>query len=107
MKKIITTAGIFAIASASTSAYAYSGEYMARQAVITIEQARIIAHKAFPGKIMDEELEKENGGSGLRYSFDIKKGKIEQEVGVDAKSGALLENDRETSDKEVKHHNKD
>jgi uncharacterized membrane protein YkoI len=48
--------------------------------------------KAHPGKITDEELEKEKGGSGLRYSFDIQNGKVTQEVGVDAKTGELLEN---------------
>jgi uncharacterized membrane protein YkoI len=37
-------------------------------------------------------LEKERGGSGLRYSFDIKNGKITHEVGVDAKTGKVLEN---------------
>jgi hypothetical protein len=42
-----------------------------------------------------EELEKEKGGSGLRYSFDIKIGGVTHEVGVDAKSGKLLENSAE------------
>jgi hypothetical protein len=39
-----------------------------------------------------EELEKEKGGSGLRYSFDIKNAGVTHEVGVDAKTGKLLEN---------------
>lgn len=52
----------------------------------------MIALKAHPGKITDEELEREKGGSGLRYSFDIQHGKVKQEVGVDAKTGVLLEN---------------
>lgn len=62
------------------------------QARISMEQARAIALKAHSGKITDEELEQEKGGSGLRYSFDIQKGKVTQEVGVDAKTGKLLEN---------------
>lgn len=37
------------------------------------------------------ELEKERGGSGLRYSFDVKDGKTTHEVGVDAKTGKVLE----------------
>jgi uncharacterized membrane protein YkoI len=37
-------------------------------------------------------LEKEKGGSGLRYSFDIKNGSVVHEVGVDAKTGKILEN---------------
>ncbi len=48
--------------------------------------------KAQTGKITDEELEHEAGGSGLRYSFDIKNGSVTHEVGVDAKTGKVLEN---------------
>ena len=98
MKKFIMTAGIVAITSASIAAHAYTGEYMAEQAKITIRQARAIALKAYPGKITDEELEKEKGGSGLRYSFDISKAGHEHEVGVDAKTGKVLENSREQTD---------
>lgn len=47
--------------------------------------------KARPGKIVDEELEKEPGGGGPRYSFDIRAVKDTYEVGVDAQSGAVLE----------------
>ena len=81
---------IFALAG--TSAFAYTGQEFAKDAKINIEQARAIALKAHPGKITDQELEKEGGGSGLRYSFDIRHGKVTQEVGVDAKTGAVLEN---------------
>lgn len=55
-------------------------------------EARAIALKSFPGSITSEELEKEWGGSGLRYSFDIKNGARLHEVGVDAKTGRVLEN---------------
>ena len=58
-------------------------------------EARAIALKAHPGKITDEELEKEKGGTGLRYSFDIKRGTVTQEVGVDAQTGKVLENKKE------------
>jgi uncharacterized membrane protein YkoI len=51
--------------------------------------------KARPGTITDEELEKEKGGSGLRYSFDVKNGKVTYEVGVDAQTGRVLENSKE------------
>ena len=57
-----------------------------------MSEARAIALKAYPGKIMQEELEREGGGSGLRYSFDLKQGKQWREVGVDAMTGQLLEN---------------
>ncbi len=55
-------------------------------------EARAIALKTFPGNITSEELEKERGGSGLRYSFDIKNGARLHEVGVDARTGRVIEN---------------
>lgn len=73
-------------------ALAYKGENLAGHAKIGISEARAIALKAHPGKITDEELEKEKGGSGLRYSFDIKTARGVQEVGVDALTGKVLEN---------------
>jgi uncharacterized membrane protein YkoI len=79
----------------SAGAFAYAGEKLAAKAKITIEEARSIALKAQPGTITDEELEKEKGGSGLRYSFDIKSGKVTYEVGVDAVTGNVLENSKE------------
>ena len=58
-------------------------------------QVRVIALKSHPGKITDAELEREGGGSGLRYSFDIKSAGKTFEVGVDAATGAVLENKAE------------
>lgn len=78
-----------------TVAIAYTGEELAKDAKIGIQAARNIALKVRPGKITDEELEKEEGGSGLRYSFDIKTGSRTYEVGVDAATGKVLENKRE------------
>jgi uncharacterized membrane protein YkoI len=76
----------------SVNASAYTGQELAGKANVSMEKARAIALKAHPGTITDSELENEGGGSGLRYSFDIRHGKVIQEVGVDAKTGALLEN---------------
>ena len=76
-------------------AYAYKGSNLALLSKITIEQARASALKAHPGTITDEELERESGGSGLRYSFDIKAAGGTQEVGVDARTGRVLENAKE------------
>ena len=64
---------------------------------VTMPQARKIALAAFPGKIVKEELEKETGGSGLRYSFDIKSTSSTHELGVDAMDGKVLENSVEGS----------
>jgi uncharacterized membrane protein YkoI len=79
-------------AAFSLDASAYTGEKFSSEARVNMEEAREIAHKAHPGKITDAELEKEKGGSGLRYSFDIRQDGVIQEVGVDAKTGAVLEN---------------
>jgi uncharacterized membrane protein YkoI len=94
-RKLPVLASIFAVLICG-GASAYTGEELAKDAKITLFEARAIALKAFPGKITDEELEKENGGSGLRYSFDIKRDGVTHEVGVDAKTGKLLENSVES-----------
>jgi hypothetical protein len=83
------------LAGASVPAFAYTGEELAGTAKLSLNQARAIALKAVPGTIADLELEKEDGGSGLRYSFVIKKGGKAYEVGVDAQTGAILENQPE------------
>ena len=70
----------------------FTGEKYAKEAKITLDQARAIALKTYAGEIVTQELEKERGGSGLRFSFDIKNGKVTHEVGVDAKTGKVLEN---------------
>jgi len=85
----------WALAGVPGIASAFAGQELAGQARVGIEQARAIALKAAPGKITDEELEREPGGSGLRYSFDIRRGGKTWEVGVDAQSGAVLENHAE------------
>ena len=85
---------VLLLATAGPAA-AYTGQQLAGKTKITIEQARAIALKAHPGRITDEELERERGGSGLRYSFDIKSGRVTREVGVDAVSGRVLENKAE------------
>ena len=92
---------LFALAIVSVSpillngAIAYTGEKLAKTAKVTMQQATEIALKARPGKITDKELEREAGGSGLRYSFDVKSNGVTFEVGVVALTGALLENAKE------------
>jgi uncharacterized membrane protein YkoI len=94
-QKHVMTALALGLTVAAVNAFAYTGEKFAGQARISMDQARAIALKTHSGSITDEELEQEKGGSGLRYSFDIKNGKLTQEVGVDAKTGKVLENDPE------------
>jgi Peptidase propeptide and YPEB domain len=76
-------------------ALAFTGEKLAKDATISIAEAPAIALKTRPGMITDEELEKEKGGSGLRYSFDIRTATRVREVGIDAKTGAVLEDAKE------------
>ena len=102
MKHVLAAATAFSLVTGSlavaqtadpgATATTYAGAKLAPQAHITISEARVIALKARPGQITDQELENEGGGSGLRYSFDIKSDGKTHEVGVDAKTGKVLEN---------------
>ena len=76
----------------ATDAFALTGEQYLSQATVPPPQARKLALKAYPGKIVTEELEQESGGSGLRYSFVIRHNGAKHEVGIDAKTGKVLEN---------------
>jgi len=91
----LAAAGLCGSALAMPAHAAFKGHELAGQAKVSLAQARVTALKARPGMVTDQELEKEGGGSGLRYSFDIKSGARTFEVGVDAKSGAVLENGAE------------
>jgi uncharacterized membrane protein YkoI len=91
--RFLLPAALFAVFLAgATKGLTYPGEELANFAKVSLADARTIALKTFPGKIKDEELEKEKGGSGLRYSFDIGRGRVTHEIGVDAKTGKVLEN---------------
>lgn len=92
--KVTAAACSFLIAS-TTGAFAYTGEQFARDANISLEQARAIAAKARLGRITDQELEKKVGGSGLRFSFNVENDGKTYEVGIDAKTGKILENKTE------------
>jgi uncharacterized membrane protein YkoI len=87
--------GLALAAGVAHAATAAPDHQLAKQARITPARAQAVALAARPGVVKDQELEKEAGGSGLRYSFDIDaKGRV-YEVGVDAKTGQVLENARE------------
>lgn len=70
----------------------HAGQAQQKGAALGPASARAIALKAQPGTVADYELEREKGGSGLRYSFDIKTAGQTHEVGVDARTGTVLEN---------------
>ena len=88
---VIASGGVYSFGQEQKTG-AYTGSQYAREAKISLEEARTRALKAFRGKIVAEELEREKGGSGLRYSFDIRRDGVTQEVGIDAKTGEVLEN---------------
>jgi uncharacterized membrane protein YkoI len=97
----IAFVGAVALVAAGTAAIAaplhFAGANLLPMAKITLAQARQTAVRAHPGVITDQELEKERGGTGLRYSFDIKSNGKTFEVGVDARTGKVLENDPESA----------
>jgi uncharacterized membrane protein YkoI len=95
MKHLLLIGMVLAAGAAQAATPAYDGQALVKYAKISIEQAQAVALKARPGLVKDRELEKEAGGGGLRYSFDIESHGGLYEVGVDAKTGQVLENARE------------
>ena len=108
MRLVTVALGIAALAVSNVPAFAatspahYVGQELAKTAKISLANARVIAMKARPGVITDQELEKEAGGSGLRFAFDVKRHGKAYEVGVDANTGKILENGTESMMKEAK-----
>ncbi|MBB3862067.1 putative membrane protein YkoI [Novosphingobium hassiacum] len=96
MRKFLVLGAIAMLAATGVAAapakHGLTGAELAPQARVTLAAARAAALKAHPGVITDQELEKEAGGTGLRYSFDIKSHGKTFEVGVDAVTGRVLEN---------------
>ena len=86
---LATAVGLF---STGQQVLAYSGQELSKQAKISLAAARTTALKIRAGKVTKQELEREPGGSGLRYSFVIKTGSKAYEVGIDARTGEVLEN---------------
>ena len=89
VRRIACAAGL-ALLGGAAAAQAFTGKQFAKDATVSLQHAREIALKVVPGKIVDEELERGKGGSGLRYSFDILSAHTRREVWVDAKTGQVL-----------------
>ncbi len=106
----LIVAAIFAFASTNVSAQEKvkkPSAKLAKQAKITMAQARETAQNAVAGgKIEEAELEKEHGK--LVYSFDIRneKGTI-TEVQVDALNGAIVSTEEESKADEAKEKRED
>ena len=94
MRKTIcfTAVALFAATGLNAAPQRFAGAELLPMTKVTLAQARLTAVRAHPGVITDQELEKEGGGTGLRYSFDIKSNGKTFEVGVDARTGKVLEN---------------
>jgi uncharacterized membrane protein YkoI len=96
MKDVRSMLGLLSVVAMSGTAAAappnLKGHQYAAQAKVSLATARQTALRARPGTITDQELEREKGGSGLRYSFDITSHGKPYEVGIDARSGVILEN---------------
>ena len=89
----ISLVALIGLALGAAPGLALASPGAGQKAKISMAQARAIALQAYPGKIMKEELEHEGGG--LRYSFDLRRGKQWREIGVDAMTGHIVENIRE------------
>ena len=60
---------------------------------VSMVQARAMALKLAPGKIISSEYE--NEGGIWRYSFDIQQRGNVQEIGIDGRTGRVVENKSE------------
>ncbi|MBV9841321.1 MAG: PepSY domain-containing protein [Sphingomonadaceae bacterium] len=90
---IVAGAGLVAGGAQAASKHGrMAGSELMPMAKVTLATARATALHSRPGRITVQELEREGGGSGLRYSFDVASRGKTYEVGVDAKTGAVLEN---------------
>ena len=94
--ELLLAAGLALIGTAvAVPAKTFKGAELMPMAKVSLAAARTTALQARAGTVTDEELEKEKGGSGLRYSFDITSAGKPYEVGVDARTGKILENKAE------------
>lgn len=89
MRKMMFTALVAAVLPMGTTAIAAKPP----TPKISMAHARAAALKLAPGKIISSEYEKEGGG--WRYSFDIQQKNHVQEIGIDGRTGKVVENKSE------------
>jgi uncharacterized membrane protein YkoI len=92
MKTMGTLSAIAAAAILSTTAFA-AAPSKAPKPLISMARAKAMALHLAPGKIISSEYEKEGGI--WRYSFDIQQKNNVQEIGIDARTGKVVENKSE------------
>jgi uncharacterized membrane protein YkoI len=89
MKKLFFTS----LAIASLVGVSAASAATAPKPRISMATARAMALKLAPGKIISSEYEKEGGI--WRYSFDIQQKDHVQEIGIDGRTGKIVENKSE------------
>jgi uncharacterized membrane protein YkoI len=89
MRKYLPLAALAAVFTVATPVIAAK----APTPKVSMVQARAMALKLAPGKIISSEYE--NEGGGWRYSFDIQQRGNVQEIGIDGQNGKVVENKSE------------
>jgi uncharacterized membrane protein YkoI len=84
---------LIALAAGSLIAIPAGASTNAPKPRIAMTQARAMALKLAPGRIISSEYEKEGGI--WRYSFDIQQKGNVQEIGIDGRTGKIVENKSE------------
>jgi uncharacterized membrane protein YkoI len=84
---------MIAALGAGSTAIAAAPAQKAPTPKISMQQARATALKLAPGKVISSEYEKEGGI--WRYSFDIQQRGNVQEIGIDGRTGRIVENKSE------------
>ena len=92
MKIVRTLSAVAAATILSTSVFAAAPAH-APKPHISMARAKAMALHLAPGKIISSEYEKEDGI--WRWSFDIQQKNNVQEIGIDARTGKVVENKSE------------
>ncbi|HEY5258524.1 MAG TPA: PepSY domain-containing protein [Candidatus Baltobacteraceae bacterium] len=93
---ILTALLVVAYTLPAASAVPLKGTQYLKSVKVSPAKARSTALAVERGTLVGWELEPELGGSGLRYSFDIRVGHSVREVGIDAITGKVLEDSIDT-----------
>lgn len=89
MRKIVHSIAVVSALAIGSSAFATQ----APAPKISMAKARAMALHLAPGKIISSEYEKEGGI--WRYSFDIQQKGNVHEIGIDGRTGKIVENKSE------------
>lgn len=89
MKKYVVLL-ITIISSVSQLALALNKPEPPKKLLITLEEAREIAVRSYPGTVVQQHSTKTTKGYVYKYSFDIQDDTALQTVVIDAKTGKVL-----------------